>query len=307
MESRVAFIIPYFGKLPAYFQLFVNSVEGKPFDVYFFSDCQVPANLPVNFKPVPFTFAQVKELFVQKLDFPVKLEKPYKLCDLKPTLGYVFSDYLAGYEFWGSIDIDTIVGDFGKFITNEVLDQIDFYSGVKQYVSGSFFLVRNEERFNRIFLKSKDWKRVSTEEKNFAFDECGGRYHQQLKAGANIFDLHTEIQSFTELIFLEVNNGLRARFTDDILEPGGFDYVTVNNYSVNYRRREYLLVHFIYYKTRYYFYINPVVDDRDYYVSELGTFNRPLKEPRLYFSINALRALGQRVKRLVDKFSGSRR
>lgn len=41
----------------------------------------------------------MKERIQRIFDFPISLERPYKLCDYKPSYGEVFKDELAGYDF----------------------------------------------------------------------------------------------------------------------------------------------------------------------------------------------------------------
>lgn len=49
------------------------------------------------------SFSELQELFQSKFDFPILLNTPYKLCDYKPAYGDIFSKYLGGYDFWGTV------------------------------------------------------------------------------------------------------------------------------------------------------------------------------------------------------------
>ena len=293
--NKIAFIIPYFGKLPKFFNLFISSVSDKRFDVFFFSDLAKPNNLPVNVKWIPLSFDEAKAKFNEKIGSGVTLKNTYKLCDLKPTLGLVFQEYIAQYEFWGSIDIDLVVGDFEKFITPEILKDIDFYSGVKGYVSGSMFIVRNNDYCNNLFRKSKDYIKAFANEHYLGFDECGGKFFKQLAAGESIFDLKTDIQSFTEILFLEKQHGLKILFTDTILEPKGFEYVEIRKNGIYYKNNEYLIIHFIYLKTKYYFNIYPNIHLPIYFINSLGNFNKALPKFRVVFSRNFAHAVKRKI------------
>ena len=59
----------------------------------------------------------MKERIQRIFDFPISLERPYKLCDYKPSYGEVFKDELAGYDFWGNCDIDLVWGNIKKNFT----------------------------------------------------------------------------------------------------------------------------------------------------------------------------------------------
>lgn len=67
------------------------------------------------------TISKWKELVKEKLkiDVPFTVDWYYKLCDYKPTLGYLFSEYLEldkkRYLYWGYCDLDVIWGNFQKF------------------------------------------------------------------------------------------------------------------------------------------------------------------------------------------------
>ena len=295
MKNRVAFIVPYFGKLTSYFSLFINSVANKKIDVFFFSDCSFPGELPQNIKIIPKTYNEIKTLYSEKIGFNVALDNPYKLCDLKPTLGLVFQEYISDYEFWGSTDTDLVVGNYDNFINDELLNGIDFYSCIKEYVSGSFFIMRNNFDCNNLFRKSKDLIKVLSTKQYLGFDECGGKYYDQLKAGQSIFDLKPEIQSFTEILFLESRIGLRTLFTNTILEPKGFVYTVIDQKGVIYLNKEYLLIHFIYLKARYYFKIYPAINTSVYYINSLGNFRYKPTPTKVLFSKNMFNGVMKKI------------
>ncbi|WP_295771222.1 DUF6625 family protein [uncultured Mucilaginibacter sp.] len=303
VQPKVAFIIPYYGKFPAYFSLFFDSVKNLPVDLIMFAEQQPAMALPTNVKIILKPYAKIQELFNSKLGIKVAFNKPYKFCDLKPAYGYIFEEYLTGYDFWGSVDTDLILGNFNKFVSTELLNRIDFYSGIKEYVSGSFFLLRNTERCNKLFMKSRDWQKSFQEVEYTGFDECGGSFFKQLKDGANIKDLNTNVQSFTELVFDERELGLRCHFEDTLLEPKGEEPVTVNQNQILYRGEEYLLVHFIYFKATYYFYINTQLKP-PYYINSLGTFKKFPSKVNMLLSANFVNACRNKVNinlRKIDK------
>lgn len=286
---KVAFVIPYYGKFPAYFSLFFDSIKNAPFDLLLFAENKPTMQLPANVKFIQKPYIDIQRLFNTKLGMKVAFDKPYKFCDLKPTYGYIFDEYLREYDFWGSVDTDLVMGNFSKFVSAELLNGIDFFSGIKEYVSGSFFLLRNNKQCNTLFMKSKDWKWSFAEKEYTGFDECGGRFFKELKEGQSIFDLKTNLQSFTELVFLEQQQGLRCHFEDVLLEPSGNEPVVINDSEVVYKGIEYLLVHFIYFKATYYFYINPKLKPT-YYINSLGTFKKFPNRVNMILSQNFINA-----------------
>lgn len=295
MNNKIALIVPYFGKLPRYFPLFMNSVKGKSFDVLFFTDIEAPKGLPENMIWHLTTFNELKVLFASKLDMEIGLSKPYKLCDYRPAFGHLFDSFLTPYQFWGSIDIDTVVGGFDEFITDERLAQLDVYSGVREYLSGSLSFFRNNEYCNTLFRKSKDWVKVFTTEKYWGFDECGAHIHHQLQSGASFSELKTDVQSITEIIFSEMKRGLRATFTDEILEAKGFNVVAIETDGIKYLNRKYILLHFIYFKTRIYFSIQPDIHTAPYYINNWGNFKYQPNKLNLCFSKNFAMAVLKKI------------
>ncbi|ABG58163.1 DUF6625 family protein [Cytophaga hutchinsonii] len=302
MKNKIAFIIPYFGKLPQYFPLFLNSIKDQPFDVLFFSDIKKPQNLTDNIKWISFSFSELQNMIAKKINIDINLHSPYKLCDYKPSYGLCFEDYLSEYQFWGSLDVDTVVGNFGAFVTTERLQDIDMYSAVKEYVSGALFIMRNNDYCNNLFKKSKDWKIIFQNPLHVGFDECCGSVYVELKAGKSIFELNMPAESFTEVVFKEQAFGLRTLFENTILEPRGRTPVEINNRSVKYDGVEYIMVHFIYFKARYYFYINPsLVKLQSYYLNGLGNFKNKPTSLRMAFSKNLLNAIIKKININIKK------
>ncbi len=297
--NDIVLIIPYFGKLPLYFPYFIESVRDKNIDILFITNSlanTLSFPIPDNIKWQQIDFESIKILINHRFKFEVSLANPYKFCDIKPFLGFIFEEYIKEYTFWGSIDIDLIVGDFNKFITNELLSSIDFYSGIKEYVSGSFFLVRNNQYCNRLFEKSKDWQRVLKTPGYLGFDECGGAFFKELKQGVNIQDLSTNVQSFTEIIIKEEkSNILRVRRENSILEPKKEIVYIDKKKRVVLNAKEYLIIHFIYLKTRYYFIIPHKKINTPFYVCELGFFKTKPSFFTKYISFNFSKAIQKKI------------
>lgn len=169
--KKCCFLIPYFGKFPSYFQLFLNTCSyNKRFEWIIFTDNKEEYNYPSNVKKVNITFSQMKDLVNEKFGFEVALLKPYKLCDLKPAYGYIFESYITEYEFWGHCDVDTLMGDLDKFITAELLDKYE-----KLFCLGHMILYRNTYENNRVFMSEINeeclYKKSFQNEKITWFDE----------------------------------------------------------------------------------------------------------------------------------------
>ena len=168
---RIALILPYFGEFPNYFQLFLNSCgkNADSFDWLIFSDNQRPYDYPSNVKITIMTFEEMKRLVQSKFDFKIALNRPYKLCDFRPAYGYIFSDYLGGYDMWGHCDCDVIWGKLDNFLSKKIL-QYD-----KAGRTGHLTMYRNTSEINSAFMRDYKgnaiYKEVFASDKSFLFDE----------------------------------------------------------------------------------------------------------------------------------------
>lgn len=173
--KKCCFIIPYFGKLPNYFEVFVKSCSyNKSYDWLIFTDDETNYTLPSNVKIIKMKFEELKHHIQQKFNFSISLETPYKLCDYKPAYGYIFESYISEYLFWGHCDLDIIVGDMDNFITTEMLNQYD-----KLFCLGHLIMYKNNKENNRRFMHEINgerlYKKAFTTNEICVFDEfCEG-------------------------------------------------------------------------------------------------------------------------------------
>ncbi len=169
----------YFGKLPEHFPVFLKSIERNPtIDFLLITDCNVE-NLPPNFRVHNCTFHEMRDRLQGLFDFPIVLDRPYKLCDYKPVWGLAFSEYLVGYDFWGYCDLDMIFGDIRAFLPDSVREKYD-----KIYKLGHLTYYRNTDENNSRYSLDNwlTYKDAFTTSDIVAFDEIAGMQ--------SIFDRH---------------------------------------------------------------------------------------------------------------------
>lgn len=174
MKNKCCFIILYFGKLPNYFQLFLNSCAfNHDFTWLIFTDDHTAYRYPTNFRVEYIEYDDIKKYMESKFDFPLALNSYHKLCDLKPAFGFLFEDYICDYQFWGHCDIDTIMGNLSHYLTDELLNQYD-----KLFCLGHFILYRNTFENNRVFMHAVNgelwYKESFTSPETTIFDETYG-------------------------------------------------------------------------------------------------------------------------------------
>lgn len=154
-----------------------------------------------------------------KLKLKVNIDYPYKLCDIKPAYGFIFSDIIKGYDFWGHGDIDVVYGDIRSFMTKEILQNYDIISSRHDYITGTFCLFRNSKEMNTLFKKSKDYKMVFSDNTHYCFDECNFLF-LELQNGRDIFDYPENIQSMTWVVKDQERKGKLKAFFDFMIVEG---------------------------------------------------------------------------------------
>lgn len=171
---KCALIIPYFGRLPEYFQLFLNScAANRHFTWYIFTDDTRKFDYPDNVKTEYTSFEETKTRFKKALGDKIVLERPYKLCDYRPTYGLVYSELLREYDYWGHCDIDLLFGNLEKYVIPIMQKGYD-----KIFAAGHLTLYKNTIENNHIFRRSLNgehlFEEYSQSERNYGFDENGG-------------------------------------------------------------------------------------------------------------------------------------
>ncbi|WP_298762296.1 DUF6625 family protein [uncultured Megasphaera sp.] len=190
--SKYLLICPYFGKLPGNFQLWLDSCAyNTKIDFIVFTDDRTEFKIPQNVKIIYLQFKHIQEIIRKKFSFVKNDIKPYKLCDFKPTYGYLFSNYVSGYDYWGNCDVDLIYGDLAKFLPPDPYDKISNLGHTTFY--------RNNELINMAFMKnnknSLTYQEILASNANFGFDEIGNYGIKQIfiRNKYSIFPLEKDI------------------------------------------------------------------------------------------------------------------
>lgn len=222
--KKIGIITYYMGSMPWYFSYFLHSCKYNPsIDFIIITDGEVKRNdIPANVFILQKTLNDLKRLAEKKMGFSVTITHPYKLCDFKPAYGFLFPEIIKDYDFWGHGDIDVMYGNIRDFMTDEILENYDVISSRHDYIAGTFCLYKNTEQMNRLFMESKDYKKVFTNTEHFCFDECSNLF-DELDDGASIFDFPDAIQSMTYVVKkAEAEGKLKAYFDFIIVEgvPG---------------------------------------------------------------------------------------
>ncbi|KAA6438908.1 hypothetical protein FEM33_15160 [Dyadobacter flavalbus] len=217
-KSDITFIIPFFGQAPPWMPFFIKSCHSNR-DVSFliFADC-LQVGISGNVEVIRLNLADLKVLAEEKLRFRVSLDRPYKICDFRPAFGLIFADYLKGSRFWGTCDVDILLGDIRKFITEDLLSRYDVITAKREYLIGHFTLYRNTRKVNYLFKKSPHYLRVFQNSQAFAFDECNFLWWKLL-AGNPIQETRSQIESMSHVVKrLAVSGYICAYFRSHVIE-----------------------------------------------------------------------------------------
>jgi len=251
-DKSIIIITPYFGKWPEWMPFYVESCRWNPsINWLFYTDCEIPLNIPSNMKFVATSYKDYKKMVSEKLGIHFDPTSPYKLCDIKPTFGFLHSEEIQGYDYFAFGDLDLIYGDLRKHLGR--LNDYDLISTHDTRVSGHLCLHKNTKRMREAFKQSKDWQRLMSMETHVAFDE---------KAYSKIFirrkNWPKAINKMVSQCFPYQKNSLfeEAFSTPNCRIPwidGSFNFPTEwywnqGSLSANNTDREFMYFHFLYWK-----------------------------------------------------------
>lgn len=198
--SHIYLFVPYFGKFPNYFQLYLDSLRANTdcLTVFIITDidvdadtgkdsCKGPYIFPPNAIRIPMTLQIIRErmrTFLQEeYDHLVSAEslllQPYKLVDIKIIYPILFDDIIQEYnisenDFVGWGDIDLIYGKLSNFID---FNENYYLIGGR---NGHFTAIRNIHSFKQVFKRIPDYVELCTDSKVYGTDEIA--YQQSLIA-----------------------------------------------------------------------------------------------------------------------------
>lgn len=214
LMKKIAFLIPYFGPFPPWMEYFLASCRANAsVDFILFSDNPCPSMLPANVHYREMAFKAYQGIVRSKLGIGFYPRSAYKLCDLKPALGFIHEDLLRGYDFWGFCDIDVVFGDLRKFLTDNLLGHHDMVTTHARRVAGHFTLLRNTPAYRNAFMSVPDWRGALSDEQHVAFDE---------KAFSRLFtgfkNYPSQLRKLLCYVFLPL--GRKALFRETYSTPG---------------------------------------------------------------------------------------
>ncbi len=210
----IAIVIPYFGRWPFWMPCFLESCRANPdIDWLLYSDCGQPEKCPSNVRVVTVSYQDYCQRVAGALHIDFHPAQPYKLCDIKPALGLIHAEELAGYDFWGFGDLDLVYGDLRAYFTAERLARFDLFSTHARRISGHLCLIRNTGEMRAAFMRVKHWQSKLESPEHLAFDES---------AFSKIFLRHKNSPSWVRWLAARCDPWLRrAEFIEAYTTPNG--------------------------------------------------------------------------------------
>ena len=161
----------WYGKWPQYIRAFLESCRwNSTIDWLIITDQDQPADCPPNVRIRQMSFDSLRQYAGGALGIVPQWKDSYKLCDVRPALGFVFSEEIKAYDFWGYGDTDVIYGNIRAIYNGDVW-QHDVISSHEILVAGHFCLLANKAEIVKAFMKVRGWKAIIADARHRAFDE----------------------------------------------------------------------------------------------------------------------------------------
>lgn len=241
MKTIVLFMA-YYGKLPSYFDVWLKTVENnKTIDFIIISDLLDGKELPKNVAVKPYSFEEFKEVIQNKFDFQIKLDNYGRISQFRPAFGEIFSEDISGYDYWGYVECDLLLGDIRSFLTNDILEKYD-----KFFRTGHLQIFKNNQKMNSLYrAKSKSALnyRFAYSRNILFFEEGIGMHNLAVSQGCKSYTK----QDFADVLWTEFpfyNTTANKNVGPLIFR---YDNGKIEGYSIDgdgIEKKEYLYAHF---------------------------------------------------------------
>ncbi|MEQ8238802.1 MAG: hypothetical protein RIA69_06300 [Cyclobacteriaceae bacterium] len=192
-DESIALILPYYGKLPIWFNAFLRScATNQPIIWLIITDLEYDGELPSNVQFKSMSKSEFRQLAYEKTGIAHDLSNPHKLCDFKPMYGHIFEEYLHEYNYWGHCDMDIIWGNMSSFLSKINYNNYDILSTRKHAISGHFTLYRSKPELNHFYSTVPNYHKAFTHSMYQGFDEGYFSHHlfQEVEKGSVNFKIY---------------------------------------------------------------------------------------------------------------------
>ena len=166
--KKICMLIPYFGKFPKWFNLYLYSCSNvKNIDFFYFTDCEIPSKIYSNTFFIKISYKDYCNLVSEKLNVTFSPSSPYFLVNIKPFLGIIHDNIVRKYTFWGYSDIDLVYGNLSELLSDDNLKKYDLITTHSERVAGHFTIIRTDSKYSKLAFKIRDWKNRISHDTNY--------------------------------------------------------------------------------------------------------------------------------------------
>lgn len=184
---KIALISVWIGEIPDYFWFHYETTKDlNGVDFIFFTNQNIKLDAK-NYKVVKITKEELESKLSTLLNTECSIRSNRKFNDLKSCFGELFKEYIVGYDYHGYYDIDTLMGDFNKWVF-PFLPEYDVISFADEKyhnrICGPLTIIRNDESINQLYRLKLDrfidtWKNI--EDNGFEEQELNQIFFENLK------------------------------------------------------------------------------------------------------------------------------
>jgi hypothetical protein len=182
-----------------YVRFFAETASTSGADILLLGDVRPSFPLPARVRHYLMSWPDLVNLSASKLHLATTANETmqnatgYKVNDYKPLFAHLFPDLVAGYDWWGHIDNDLVLGNVTAVLARYGPTS-DIISGSPDHSTwGPFTLFRNTPDINTLFQRATiSLDRIFANPKPLCFDEWGSCGYRRWPgaAMASIVDLN---------------------------------------------------------------------------------------------------------------------
>lgn len=172
LVAPLVLLSPWFGAWPVWINFHLLSCAHNP-DITWLvpTDQEPPEYQPPNVRFMRMSLPEFSARVSDTTGVRFAPTRAYKVCDIRPMLGDIFRDDIAGFHSWGYSDMDVIWGNLRAVYTDELLARYVAISAHDSILSGHLSVFLNTESLRRAYRRRRSWRHAVGSPAHIGFDE----------------------------------------------------------------------------------------------------------------------------------------